>query len=94
MLTGSDNRLTLSRRKQGYESPRERQSLFVHLDFSSVFGFFPNYAAWFGQVCSRSVLQALRHGHVRALGHVRFVPIVDIASLIRSLYRRGQVLEW
>ncbi len=32
----------LSRRKQGFESPRERQSLFVHFDFSSVFVVFPN----------------------------------------------------
>ena len=27
----------LSRRKQGFESPRERQSLFVHSDFSGLY---------------------------------------------------------
>jgi hypothetical protein len=33
--------VALSRRKQGFESPRERQSLFVHSDFPSFFGVFP-----------------------------------------------------
>ena len=36
--------VALSRRKQGFESPRERQSLFVHSDFSSVFEIFPEPA--------------------------------------------------
>ena len=36
--------VALSRRKQGFESPRERQSLFVHFDFSSFFGFLPKLA--------------------------------------------------
>jgi len=31
----------LSRRKQGFESPRERQCCFVHFDFSPVLDFFP-----------------------------------------------------
>jgi hypothetical protein len=42
--------LALSRRKQGFESPRERQSLFVHFDFSSVFVFLPKLrtSVWAG----------------------------------------------
>jgi hypothetical protein len=42
--------LDLSRRKQGFESPRERQSPFVHFDFSSVFVFLPKLRAsvWAG----------------------------------------------
>jgi hypothetical protein len=33
--------VALSRRKQGFESPRERQSFFVHFDFSPLFVLFP-----------------------------------------------------
>src|ERR1700733_13518364 len=40
----SNSEIGLSRRKQGFESPRERQSLFVHFDFSSFFGFLPKLA--------------------------------------------------
>ena len=35
----------LSRRKQGFESPRERHSPFVHFDFSSVFVCLPKLGA-------------------------------------------------
>jgi hypothetical protein len=42
--------VALSRRKQGFESPRERQSPFVHFEFSSVFVFLPKLRAsvWAG----------------------------------------------
>jgi hypothetical protein len=36
--------VALSRRKQGFESPRERQSSLCHLEFSLVFGVFPKPA--------------------------------------------------
>ena len=39
--TSVDELASLSRRKQGFESPRERQSLFVHSDFPSVFDALP-----------------------------------------------------
>ena len=48
----------LSRRKQGFESPRERQSSFVHFDSFLLFAEFPNQDVRLGQFCSRSVPQA------------------------------------
>jgi hypothetical protein len=40
--------VALSRRKQGFESPRERQSITHHFDFPFDFGIFPNLlrAVW------------------------------------------------
>src|SRR5262249_14241755 len=50
--------VALSRRKQGFESPRERQSFFVHFDSVLFFVVLPNLHVRFGRFCSPSVPQA------------------------------------
>src|SRR5215475_9489263 len=50
--------VALSRRKQGFESPRERQCKLLHFDLISLFRFFPPARGWLGHSRSPCVPRA------------------------------------